>query len=715
MARTITTTVVIAGKDALSPVAASAATKSVKSLQSIQQRTSKIAAGAFDVSRSMAIVGAGITAPLYFAGKQAIEFEDQLASLGKVANMDLGTKGLTDLANQAKEIAPLLATMPADIVASMTALKQSGLAVNELKDVATFVGKAGVAFDTTAKFAGESFGSIRAAMGLTIAETKEAFDVINQLSNNMNATPERLISFFTAGGAGVGAIMKMRSNEIAGYGAALIQAGKSGEEAATIMERFAKNTWKKDPLRNMYVKNQGAKGLLEILQKGAAIKDDTKRNKYFAQFGEYGLEISRLATSMTGPNGLGSALALVANKTSYAGAVQSEFTSKMKATKQQLKSTWAAASVSIIEFGNNALPIISDFLKQINPIIKQSAIWMKQNPELSSGLFKAAAGAAAFSFAVSGLAAVVGSAAKVVGWLNSGLMFFGVSGGISGAISGMNAAAVAGWAMAAPMLAGAGPYLAVAAAIGAVGYAGYYMYNNFEAVHSILAKIGTAIESIAHTFWPVYKALWKGDFKGAWSGMKKGVAEGNANYEANMKDWRKANPDKVNQGMKPEELAGIEARYQDKKVKGQWLKDVEFNRQMKKNAEMRKLLNPTNIPGKPYYEPDQSKLQPRKINTPKYETKINPAIPQFLYDIAPLTKLFEPGSVEPKTLSGAKGQTGSTIEIKNQPVFNFNGPIDEKTKQDFIGAQRKNADDLGTMLEKQQREKNRKSYEDVLK
>ena len=721
MAKQITTTVTILGKDQLSPVVARAAGKSITHLESLNKRASALSAGAFGVARATAGMGTAIAAPLIYGAKQAVDFEHALAGLGKVAQMDLGSKGLTALGEQAKEIAPYLATMPGDIAKSMTALKQSGLGVSELKDAAKFVGEAGVAFDLTAAQAGQAFGTIKAAMGLTVKETKGAFDVINTLSNQMNATPERLISFFTAGGAGVANALKLESNEIAAYGATLIQAGKSGEEAATIMERVAKNIFAKDLLRGIYEKGGGgSEGILNVLKTGAALKNERSIQKYFAQFGEYGLEVRRLAQGMSGPGGLGTAMGYVATEQKYAGAVNAEFTSQMKSTLNQIKREWVALQVTVIDFGTQALPVIKGLLSDIKPVIAEVGTWIKRNPELTGTLIKAAAGLAAFSFATSALSAVVGAGATVVKAYTAVLGWFEVGGALAGPLAGLKALTAGMWAAVAPGLALAAPYIAAGIAVAGLGYAAYKAYQYFEPFHALVIRVTTAVQTLIDQTGRMFKAIGDGDWTKALDIMSGKAAQKqyDINVKAHMDEYRKNHPNNDNPKIT---AARVEQIKDNRRNTGpDFIQKAENARKLREEARMRRLLNPQNLPNKPYYDPNAlvasaapAQGKPRTERNPFDWT--NPLGAQRTANadgtqtVAPLlgaARREVPQQPQPNY------NGGTSISLTNNPIFNINGgQLTPEAKKDIMSLMETDRYKIMEMLKDAQRPMDRVKFD----
>lgn len=659
MAKNITTTVTILGKDELSPVVSRAATRSVSELQSIQKRAAAISAGAFGVARASAGVGTAIAAPLVYAAKEAMGFEKSMVGLGKVANIELGTAEITKLGDEAKGAAYHLGRMPTEVAASMKALKQAGIPTKDLKDVAVFTGEAGVAFDMMADKAGDAFGSIKAAMGLTIGETKNTFDAINEISNKMKAEPEKLITFFTAGGAGVAGALKIPGQEIAAFGATLIQAGKSGEEAATLMERLAKNTMFKKPLRNIYTKaGEGTKGILSVLNAGAKMRGE-EQDKFFQQFGDYGLEIRSLAQKINGPGGLVAALDLVSSREKYALGVHKEFTSVQKATLEQVKKEWVGFKIAVIDFGTAALPVIKDILVDVKSVVKDVGGWIKANPELAKTSFKAAAGIAAVSFAISGLSFVAGSVATAVGAVSTAIGWFSAGGALAGVTAGVTTFGGALWTAAAGATILGAPLWLAALAIGVIGYAAYKAYDKFEAFHEMVISLTTAIQSLADHAGPFMTKLFSGDFKGAWGELKAANAQTILNTSAHMAEWRRDHP-----SAKVE----TEAEYPDRVKAAQTLR---AGNKAKSARVYTGVLGSLGI----YSE---------GTDTPK------------------------PQPAQPKQAPHTPG--GSNINLHSNPVFNISGPLTPDTKKELYKVSEDYMYNLKKTLQDVERDKLRTTF-----
>lgn len=373
-----------------------------------------ISKAAFDIGKKAAIVGGLIAAPLAFATKQAVGFEDAMAGVAKVTNTQVGSHQFNVLGNNAKKAAVEIGIAADASAELMASLASGGVAQKDLSEMTVVAGKVGVAFDLAAKDAGDSFVKMRNALGITNKEAKLAADSFNFISDNDASTAAQILTYMANGGASVARTLGIAAPKMAAFGSALISMGKSGEEAATIMLRFQKAIYLKgneDMLAKYKAAGRGAAGLMAVLKQGADIKDSDAQFKYFGRMGEYGTSVSQLAKSY---GVLQKNIGLVSKESNYAGSVDKEFINRNSTVKGQLNKLKAEAGVLAVDLGSVLLPVLRDFIKDVAPLLRQLAAWIKANPQLTRQLVQGAAAMSVLSFAVSGVSSVIGGAAKAV-------------------------------------------------------------------------------------------------------------------------------------------------------------------------------------------------------------------------------------------------------------------------------------------------------------
>jgi len=372
-----------------------------------------------ELMRSSLTMGLSIAAPLVYATKQAIDFEDKMADVAKVANVSLGSKEFEKLANNAKNLSKYLGVTSEDAAGLLASLAQGGVAIKDLEKVAQISGRVGVAFGITSEMAGEYFIKSKNALGGNIQQTEELMNSINMLGNMYAAKSSEILTFMASGGSAVARAADADGKALAAFGTQFISMGKSAEESATIMERFIKTTLKTSSLKSVFDKaGGGANGMLAVIEKGSKLSGNAQ-NAYFAQFGEYGLSLQLLGKNFTD---LQDKVKNATNQQMISGSVMSEFENRTQTTAFKLAQLKAEFSVLAIEVGQQMIPILTDLINTVKPYIQQVLNWIKNNRETTKTIIKVTAALAGLSFAVSGIAFLVKGFTSVI-WLMKGALF----------------------------------------------------------------------------------------------------------------------------------------------------------------------------------------------------------------------------------------------------------------------------------------------------
>lgn len=509
-ARNLHTNVYINGINNLSGPVSKGVNSSINSLNKLSAQARSLSMLSMQTGRTFATMAAGMALPLVYAGKKALEFEDKMADVSKVTNVDVGSDAFKKMGDEVKNLSVYLGRTATETADLFTNLAQGGTAVSDLAEIGKIAGQVSVAFGVSANAAGEAFAHIQNVMNLTIDKTGSVMDAINELSNTRNATAERILTFFTSGGSGVARSMDIQGKDIAAFGATLIAMGESGEEAGTIMRRFAKGINKSASLTKAFKEaGGGAEGLVAVLSKGLKSADP---KAFFRGFGEYGNQIELLARTMDGPKGLVGALGLVKNEAGFADSVLKEFANKNSTGMARLRKEWARFQVTVIELGNALLPVLTDVLNQVSPMLTSTTEWISKNKELTKDIVKSvlvlatfSAGIAAVSFGLSGILTITAAVTKV-------MAFFAVGGGGYAAVTwattyaeGLAYAAYTGGLLTSAALIGAG-------AIAGIGLAFYGAYKYIKPFRQSIIRIVEALTTLGNHSWDILDALVHFDF-----------------------------------------------------------------------------------------------------------------------------------------------------------------------------------------------------------
>lgn len=172
-------------------------------------------------------VGATVAVPL----KQAMDFEDTLSDIRKVANFDT-PDGLLKMGQAIQDMSTRLPMTANDIGKIVAAGAQSGIATSELTKFAEAAVKMGVAFDISADEAGQSMAEMRSAFGMSQDQVNILADKINLLGNNTAASAKDILDITQRIGP-LGSVAGAASGSIAAMGATLRGMGVQNEIAAT--------------------------------------------------------------------------------------------------------------------------------------------------------------------------------------------------------------------------------------------------------------------------------------------------------------------------------------------------------------------------------------------------------------------------------------------------------------------------------------------------
>lgn len=403
-----------------------------------------------EMSKKSAIATAAIIAPLALLANEAVKFEDKMADVAKVANVDLGGTAFQKMSEDAKTLGIELGLSASESAELMANLAQGGVHISELNEVSRIAGKMAVAFGMSGDMAGESFIKTKNALGGTIKETQKVMDVINMFGNTTAAASNQLVEFMASGGSGVARAANASGEELAAFGAQFISMGKSASESATIMERFIKTALSDKKIRGVFDKaGGGAKGMFAVIEKGSKLSGKAQ-DEYFSNFGQYGLSIQLLAKNLDGPNGLTEKLRASRDEMANAGSVNKEFDNRTKTSAFKLAQMKSQLTSLAIDLGTVLIPIINDLVSSLMPVIKGFANWAKTHKGTVTFIAKMALGVAAltgtfslFTGAISLVFKGLSGIAQVLGIVSKAFIF--LSGPVGIAVLAIGALATAGY------------------------------------------------------------------------------------------------------------------------------------------------------------------------------------------------------------------------------------------------------------------------------
>lgn len=377
-------------------------------------------------ARGALLDGVALAATLGAPIKMAMDWEQRLAELNKVANKT--PQELSAIANAAQKLAVETGVAREEIIGAYIAASQAGFAESEWAQFAEVSAKMGVAFDTTGEKAGEMLKAWRAGMNLSMDQAAALAGAVNHIANSMNATALDIGGVMRRQGAYLSA-MGLSQTQSAALAATMLSGGATEEIAATASKNFMKAMTvgfaaTKSQLKVFEMLDVDPEQLAKQMQKAPekAIVDVMKRLQKLAPdqlapamkmlFGDE--SIGPAAQIVKSVDGLVAAFEMVNDEAKYITSLQAEFDSMGNTTQQQVKKASEGVKTVVTALGAGLLPAINQTMAAFAPVALAFYGWMQENQGLVTSVvmvvaalmalkIAAIAGAYAFTFVRGGM------------------------------------------------------------------------------------------------------------------------------------------------------------------------------------------------------------------------------------------------------------------------------------------------------------------------
>lgn len=372
-----------------------------------------------------AMTGAAVAMPV----KLAISAEDTFADLRKV--MDAPESVMQQVFADAQAMSNRTGKSFEDVVTIMTAAAQAGLGATreQLLGVADQAVKMSIAWGVSAEQAGKSLATWQAAMGMTAEESRHTADVINALSNAMNAEAGEIDQIFTR----MGPLMKgsgFAAQDVAALATAFKAAGAEVEVSGTAMKNFVKvmaageagltderkaiyQYLQIDPNKLQKELQTDAKGaVMRVLEALQRVRPEEQNSIMSRLFGEE--SVAAITPLMTQIDTLRKAFQIANSDVS--GSVDQEYANRMKTTATAISRLTQRVRNLGVTVGSALLPVVGASARVLSGAVAAVSDLARRFPRLTA--------------AVAGVAAGIGVLA--VGSLALGLVMNVVRTGING-------------------------------------------------------------------------------------------------------------------------------------------------------------------------------------------------------------------------------------------------------------------------------------------
>lgn len=376
---------IITGVDQLSPKL-----KGVQKKVAEFRKQLKSAGGGFSIMEAGAMA-----APITLAATAAIQFEDAMADVRKVADFEVPEQ-FARMGLEVRNLSTALPVAATELAGLYAAGASSGLANDELKSFAESAAKMGVAFGQTAEEAGAQMSAWRAGMKLTQTGAAQLADQINYLDSKGNSAAKNVAKIVTEIGP-LAQISGVAAGDTAALAATMDAVKVPSDVAATGIKNFLKaltagksasksvqNTFKALRMDSSQIASNMQKDSRGTINKVLKSIGNVSKDKQAAVLTElFGSEsVSAIAPFLSNLDMLQENFKLVGDAAGYAGSMQGEFDIRANTTSGRM-AVFKNRVVDVgIAFGDMLLPPLNATLEILGPIVKSVSAFTQAHPEL---------------------------------------------------------------------------------------------------------------------------------------------------------------------------------------------------------------------------------------------------------------------------------------------------------------------------------------------
>ncbi len=433
----------------------------------------------------------GLSAPV----NAAVQFESAMADVKKVVDFDT-PKAFNQMGLDIRDMS-LRIPMAADGIAQIVgAAGQSGIAQNELTKFAEIASKVGVAWDMSASDTGEALAKLKTALGRNLADTQSLADAINHLGNNSAASAPQILDVVKRV-APMAKQFGMTAEQVAALGAAMTGSGFESEVAATsilnvgrALTRGAGATGRqvaafrrlrlssKDVAKSMQKDAMGT--LQNVLTRIDKLPAHLRASAISDIFGD---EARALGPLVSNGKLLSETLAMISDKSRYAGSAQREFESASQRTANSLQLFTNRINDLGISIGDALLPALNRIIGVAGPIVTNISQLAQRFPQAATAIVAATSALIGFRVAMTamrfaGLYAAGGLIKIATGFVSVGSTIFSTVTTIRGATAALRVALIS---------------TGVGAILVGIGAAGAWIYENWNGIQAMFVGIGRGI------------------------------------------------------------------------------------------------------------------------------------------------------------------------------------------------------------------------------
>lgn len=369
-----------------------------------------------------AITGVDISAPFVKGVKDAMAYEEVMADIRKIVDFDTPEQ-FKQMGQDIREMSLTLPMAAKDIGAIVAAGGQTGIPKEDLKQFAEDVIKMGIAFDTSAEEAGSTMVTWRTALNLTQKEVAGLSDKINLLSNTQNAKAKDISDVVTRMGT-LAATSGVSADKLAALSSTIIATGTNTDQAATGIKNFmltltsgkAATANQQKALQQLgFTSTKIAKRMqkdaqgtiMSILESLGKVSKERQSAALTVLFGQE--SVAAISPLLNNMELLKENFKRVGDSSLYAGSMQKEYESRSNTTANKLQLFNNALTNVSLAIGDALLPVVTELLTQMQPLIVSFGDFIQKHPELVKMVTMAVVGFIGLRVACAGVNFIVGT------------------------------------------------------------------------------------------------------------------------------------------------------------------------------------------------------------------------------------------------------------------------------------------------------------------
>lgn len=383
----------------------------------MDRKLRKVSSTAFGVSKKSALVAASIIAPMALVANEAVQFEEKMSNVSTL--IDTNTESIENMGDKVLALSTKLPVPIEELTASLYDIRSAGISADKQFEVLEASAKLSAAGLATVS---EATNLTTSAMNAFASEGKTAAEINNILFKTVKFGKTTVAELSQAFGS-VAPIIQSSGTSLADFSAAtaaLTTLGTPAAQAQNQLKASIVSLQKPSAEMEKVFKKLGVTTDKELISKfGGLVGGFDAVNGAIEEMGLNSAKTWRstealgAVTSLTGATNE-AYLTTLKSMTNGVDDLSTAYDKQAKTGKAQMQIAKNNMQSLAITLGKTLIPIITQLVEAITPVLKSFQTWAKNNKGTLATIMKVVAGAAALAAGISVISFAVGIAAKAM-------------------------------------------------------------------------------------------------------------------------------------------------------------------------------------------------------------------------------------------------------------------------------------------------------------